>query len=152
MGLDGYIFALNINLLNVMKSTIFKINALLIVAFYSPVFAGNAKSDSLIVIDSITYIEEEQHAALDFSTEAYLPADFDAYAAPQNVQHISYIEQDSHVELGFDTATYLPETFNPYPFYFDIDTIEYLEDNDLLELDFNTAKYLPANFSPVLSK
>ncbi len=95
-------------------------------------------------VDSITFIEEEE-SALDFDTAAYLPADFNPYAAPSNFQHVSFIEEAVAVDLGFDTREYLPQGFNPHRFFFDIHSIEYIEGEELLDVDLAIIKQVPTS-------
>ncbi len=135
-----------------MKTQIIKISTLVLVAMINVSLVHAANKDTSLKVDSITYLEEED-AALTFDTEAYLPADFNPYAAPANFEHVSYIEEGQlNIDLGFDTQAYLPEGFSPYPFFFDIDSIEYIDENDLYEVNFDTKEYLPSYFKAGISK
>lgn len=136
-----------------MKTQIIKVSTLVLIAMTNVALANTAQRSLNIDLDSITYLEDEEDTSLNFETEAFLPADFNPYAAPANILHTSYIVEDKKtVELGFDTQVYLPEGFNPYSFFFDIHSIEYIEENDLIELDFDTKKYLPYNFNAGIGK
>ena len=131
-----------------MKTQIIKVSTLVLIAMTNVALANTAQKSLNIDLDSITYLEEEEDTVLNFETGAFLPADFNPYAAPANILHTSYIVEDQKtVELGFDTQVYLPEGFNPYSFFFDIHSIEYIDENDIIELDFDTKKYLPTNFN-----
>jgi hypothetical protein len=136
-----------------MKTQIIKISALALIAITNVALANTASKGSKLELDSIIYLEEAEDTAFSIDTEAFLPADFNPYAAPANFQHVSYIVEDKRtVELGFDTQVYLPEGFNPYSFFFDIHSIEYIEENDLIEIDFDTKMYLPSNFNAGIGK
>ena len=136
-----------------MKTQIIKVSTLVLIAMTNVALANTAHKNLNIDLDSITYLEEEEDTALNFDTEAFLPADFNPYAAPANFQHNSYIaEEQKSIDLGFDPEAYLPEGFNPYSFFFDIHSIEYIDENDLFELDFDTKQYLPSSFNAGISK
>ncbi|GGD54451.1 hypothetical protein [Muriicola marianensis] len=96
-------------------------------------------------VDSITYIEEEDSASLDFNTEAFLPEDFNPYSAPENILHVSYIDAEQEIDLGFDTEEYLPAGFNPHRFFFDIHSIEYIEDEELFDIDLAIIIQVPTS-------
>ncbi len=135
-----------------MKTQIIKVSTLVLIALTNVALANASTKNLNVEVDSIVYLEEEDEAALNIETEAYLPSDFNAYAAPSNFQHVSFIEGDQlNIELGFSTHDYLPKEFSPYPFFFDIDSIEYIDENDLFELDFDTKMYLPSNFNAEMS-
>jgi len=136
-----------------MKTQIIKVSTLILVAVANVALANTGTRDSVLEIDTIAYLEEEEITPINFETEAYLPVGFNPYEAPTNFQHISYIDEGQlNIDLGFDTQAYLPAGFNPYPFFFDIDSIEYIDENDLFEIDFNTKKYLPRYFNSGVSK
>lgn len=135
-----------------MNIQLIKVSTLILVAVGNMSLAHATQKNINVDLDSITYLEEEENTSLNFDTEAFLPADFNPYAAPANFQHNSYIDEEQKtVELGFDTQDYLPEGFNPHSFFFDIHSIEYIEENDLIELDFDTKEYLPSNFNAGIS-
>ena len=92
------------------------------------VSAREGVTNSHSEIDSITYLEEEEMATLDFDTSEYLPEGFNPYAAPANIMHVSYITGKEIAELGFDTKQYLPAGFNPHRYFFDIHSIQYIEE------------------------
>lgn len=96
-------------------------------------------------VDGITYLEVEEAVNLDFDTAAYLPADFNPYAAPSNFRHVSFIEDTVEIDLGFNPEDYLPEGFDPHRFFFDIHSIEYIEEEELLDIDLVILNQIPAS-------
>jgi hypothetical protein len=136
-----------------MKTSFIKVSTFIIIALSNLSVLKAGEYQAHLVIDSIVYLEEEEDNVLNFETEAFLPSEFNPYAAPDNFLHISYIAaEEPSLDLGFETTQYLPEGFNPYSFFFDIHSIEYIDENDLFELDFDTTKYLPSNFNARMSK
>jgi hypothetical protein len=135
-----------------MNTHILKIGILALLMTSQSVLANQANTDSNLIVDNITYLEEEEGDNINFDTEVYLPVDFNPYATPSNILHVSYIETEKETELGFNSEAYLPEGFNAHKFFFDIHSVEYLEEEDFLELDFDSSSYLPANFNAGLSK
>lgn len=108
------------------QNTIFSLIAIFGVSL--SVSAREFVNNSPLEMDTITYLEEEEIASLDFDTSEYLPEDFNPYAAPSNFMHISFIKGKDAVELGFDTKQYLPEAFNPHRYFFDINSVDYIEE------------------------
>jgi len=100
--------------------------------------------------NDIAFLEEEETDILDFEATAYLPDNFDPYAAPTELAGINYIEEESGLDPYVDTANYLPEGFNAYDVYVNWVTVVYIEEEDL-DLGFDTAKYLPVGFDPYAS-
>ena len=103
-------------------------------------------------LDSITYLEDEDVSSLDFDAEAYLPEEFNAYAAPENILHVSYISNELEVKLGFETQEYLPHDFDPYNFFFYIHSIEYIEDQEGVDPDSHLQKYFPENQDAIIGR
>ncbi|WP_297761083.1 hypothetical protein [uncultured Muriicola sp.] len=124
-----------------MKTTFIKVSTFILIALGNLSVIKAGENQTHFVLDSIVYLEEEEDNVLNLNTEAFLPSDFNPYAAPENVLHISFIVEEPKTELGFDTKNYLPEGFDPYVYFFDINSIEYIDENDLFELDIDTIKY-----------
>jgi hypothetical protein len=99
--------------------------------------------------EPVIFIEEVSPVKLGFDTAMYLPADFNAYAHPQNFMDISFIEEEDEVQLDFDVQEYLPRYFDPYKKYFDLNTIEYIEEEEEIKFNFEIRDYLPQGFSAV---
>ena len=92
----------------------------LAIAFVAALFLPllSAKSAELtnnneLNLNSVIYIEQEDHSKLGFDTSEYLPEDFDPYQGEVSIKNLNYIEED-FIDLGFDTKNYLPEDFNAY--------------------------------------
>ena len=113
--------------------------------------ARELANDFTLEIDSITYLEEEEVATLDFDTAAYLPEDFNPYAAPSNFLHVSYLNEEGHIELGFDTKQYLPEGFDPHEYFFDIHSINYIEEESS-DPYLDVQKFLKAHSVPAIGR
>ncbi|NND16419.1 MAG: hypothetical protein HKN89_08865 [Eudoraea sp.] len=103
-----------------------------------------------IAINDVAYLEMEEPVDLGFEASAYLPENFDAYAAPSDLSGINFIEEEIGLDPAIDTALYLPEGFSPYEVYVNWEAIVYIEEEDL-DLGFDTAKYLPVGFDPYAS-
>lgn len=67
-------------------------------------------------LDSIEFVEEEfkQSKRMIRKLKRKLPAAFDAYAFPTDVQSINYIDENDSFTVDFDTKKHLPKDFNPY--------------------------------------
>jgi|GEM_PF-2647566 len=100
--------------------------------------------------NDIAFLEEDESETLNFETSAYLPENFDPFAAPTDLAGINFIEEESGLEPYVDTALYLPKGFNAYEVYVNWKTILYIEDEDL-DLGFDPAIYLPVGFDPYAS-
>jgi len=132
-----------------------KVNYLKEITFFVPneidytkdyMFMDYGKTESLLDINSIEYIEEEQEIDLGFNTELYLPKGFDPYVAYVDLNSIEYIEEVEAVDLGFDTKKYLPVNFDPYAKPINLNTIAYIEDDEDVTLGYDHKKYLPRGF------
>ena len=66
----------------------------------------NPYSTSVVTIDAINYMEEEEAIELGFDVNEYLPAGFDPYArvSPDtddlNLDDISFIEEEEPIEIN----------------------------------------------------
>lgn len=98
-----------------------------------------------LVINSITYIEEEDELELGFETEDYLPLDFDPYKPYVNLKTIQFIEEN---ETVVDLADQLPADFNAHAFPKYFRYIDYIDTSDEIIIDFETEDYLPEDFDP----
>jgi hypothetical protein len=127
------------------QNTILSLTLLLGMSFSAS--ANEHMNNVNLEIDSITYLEEEDSASLDFDTTAFLPEAFNPFAAPANFMHVSYIAEVGDVELGFDTNQYLPKGFNPHSFYFDIHSIEYIEE-DFSDAYMDVQRFLQSRYFP----
>lgn len=62
-------------------------------------------------LDAIKFLDAEE-SVMDY--RAYLPADFNAYAYPENFRTIDYVDPTDEFTLDFDSAENLPDGFDPY--------------------------------------
>lgn len=92
----------------------------LVLAFVATLFLPllSAKSvevtNSELNLNSVNYIELEDHSELGFDTSKYLPEDFDPFCGNFSVESLNYIEDDDVIDLGFDVQEYLPKNFDAY--------------------------------------
>jgi len=135
-----------------MNINIIKISTITLLTAGQFAFAEVSNRETDCVVKDIIYLEEEDRASINFNTEAYLPAEFNPYAAPENIFHVSYIEKEEQIDLGFDTKDYLPKGFDPHKFFFDINSIEYIDERDMWEIDFDTQQFLPKNFDASIGR
>ena len=98
-----------------------------------------------LVVNCITYIEEEDVFDLGFETEDYLPLDFDPHRTYVNLDDIQFIDDE---EMTPDFSAYLPAEFNAYAFPRYFRSIDYVDPSDEFTLDFDTMEYLPEGFDP----
>ena len=98
-----------------------------------------------LVLNNITYIEEEDEFDLGFETEDYLPLDFDPHKIYVNLDAIEFIDDE---EMTPDFRAYLPAEFNAYAFPKYFRNIDYVDPTDEITLDFETEEYLPQGFDP----
>jgi len=63
-------------------------------------------------LDAIIFLEDEIGEEANF--KKHLPANFDAYAYPNDVAAFNYIDEDDVVTMDFDTEAYLPSGFDAY--------------------------------------
>ncbi len=129
-----------------MKAIFFTLSFLMALGFNTALFSQGPSHDcDQLVVDSITYIEEEDVFDLGFETEDYLPLDFDPYQIYVDLDAIDFIEDDDMAPIS---RTNLPTGFNAYAFPQYFRTIDYVDPTDEVTLDFDTAEYLPEGFDP----
>lgn len=91
----------------------------LVLAFVAALFLPLLSAKSVeatsneLNLNSVNYIELEDHSELGFDTSKYLPENFDPFNDSFSVGSLNYIEDDV-IDLGFDAQDYLPENFDAY--------------------------------------
>ncbi|MEM1258062.1 MAG: hypothetical protein AAGC45_11350 [Bacteroidota bacterium] len=91
----------------------------LVLAFVAALFLPllSAKSAEVtnndLNLNSVNYIEQEEHSELGFDTSRYLPENFDPFDDSFSLKSLNYIEDDV-IDLGFDVQDYLPKNFDAY--------------------------------------
>jgi len=101
-------------------------------------------------ISDIELIEIDEAVEINFDTQAYLPANFNALQGMHDLDWntIALVELEEDVELNFNTQAYLPKDFNALKGMHDLDwsSIDLIELEEEVELGFNPQKYLPQGF------
>jgi len=102
-------------------------------------------------VNTIEIIDLEEDVEINFDTQAYLPANFNALRGMHDLDWntIELVELEEDVEINFDTQAYLPENFNSLKGMHDLNwnTIELVELEEETNLDFDTKAYLPKEFN-----
>lgn len=134
---------------NVMNRKSLKISMLMAVVLANGVFASGPKSErDDLVINSVSYIEDDTDFDLGFDTADYLPEGFDPYKMYVDLDAIGYIEDE--VLIDIDTQKYLPKDFDAHAFPKHVADFNYLDENDDEVLNFDTKKHLPEGFDPYI--
>lgn len=132
-----------------MNKKIFKTVLLLSLIFANGVFAADPKTENdELIINSVTYIEDDADFDLGFNTADYLPEDFNPYEVYVDLESIVFIEED--VAINFNSKKHLPKGFDVYAYPTDVEGFNYIDENDEIVLGFDTKKYLPESFDPYM--
>ncbi|SHJ94701.1 hypothetical protein [Pseudozobellia thermophila] len=128
-----------------------KVSVLMALVFANGVFASGPKSErDDLVINSVSYIEDDTDYDLGFDTADYLPEDFDPYKLYVDLDAIDFIEDEEN--LGIDTKKYLPKGFDAYAFPKHVADFNYIDENDYEVINFDTKEHLPEGFDPYIRK
>ena len=132
-----------------MNKKTLKVSVLLGLIFANGVFAADPKTEKdELIINSVSYIEEDVDFDLGFNTADYLPTDFNPYEVYVDLGSIAFIEDNAAIKLK--TKKHLPKEFDAYAFPTDVEGFNYIDENDEIVLDFDTKKYLPEGFDPYI--
>lgn len=133
-----------------MNKKTLKVSMLAGLIFANGVFAADPKTEKdELVINSITYIEDDVDFDLGFDTADYLPEDFNPYDVYVDIESIAFVEDDE--DINFNSRKHLPKEFDAYAYPTDVEGFNYIDENDEIVLDFDTKKYLPEGFDPYRS-
>jgi len=130
-----------------MSKKSFTVSMLLGLAFANGVFAADPKTEKdELVINSVTYIEDDASFKLGFNTADYLPEGFNPYEVYFDLDAIIFVEEEASIKVN--SRKYLPKGFDAYAYPRDVEGFNYIDTNDDVEVDFDTAKHLPKGFNP----